>query len=89
MKFNKKGVIQNLQPLVVSLVAIGIALAVAFLILAEVNSNSTVTANSNATSAVTETQTALDDVPGWLSIIVITLIGALLIGLVSVFRGRR
>ena len=39
----------------------------------------------NSTSTV---QSALSDIPGWLPIIIITVIGALLIGLVGMFRGR-
>jgi len=89
MKFlNKKGVIDNLFPVIISLVAIGITLAIGFLILAEVAANPTVAADANATAAVGETQSAMDDIPGWLPIIVITIIGALLIGLVGLFRAR-
>lgn len=86
MKMNKKGVIGNLQPMIVALVGIGIILAISFLILAEVASNGKVAADSNATAAVSEVQSAMDDIPGWLPIIVITVIGALLIGLVALFR---
>lgn len=85
---SKSGVIDQLQPLVVALVAIGIVLVVGFLIMAEIAANATVTADSNATAAVAEVQDAMDDIPTWLPIIVITVIGALLIGLVSLFRRR-
>ncbi len=34
------------------------------------------------------TQEAMSDIPGWLPIIVITVIGALLIGLVAIFRSQ-
>lgn len=89
MKFLKqrKGAIAELMPLVVSLVAIGITLVVGFLIMSEVASNSKVTADQNASTAVDNVQQSLDDIPQWLPIIVITVIGALLIGLVSYFRG--
>jgi len=86
---SKKGVIDNLLPVIISLVAIAVTLAVGFLILSSVKSNATVAADVNATAAITQTQTAMDDIPGWLPIIVITIIGALLIGLVALFRGRR
>jgi len=33
-------------------------------------------------------QGALDDIPGWLPIIIITIIGAILLGLVSLFVRR-
>ena len=84
----KKGQIQNLMPIVIALVAIGITLVVGFLILAEVAANADVTADGNATAAVNEVQDAMSDIPGWLPIIVITVIGALLLGLVAYFRGR-
>jgi len=84
----KKGQIQNLMPIVIALVAIGITLVVGFLILAEVAANTDVAADGNATAAVNEVQDAMSDIPGWLPIIVITVIGALLLGLVAYFRGR-
>lgn len=82
----KKGVIDQLMPLVIALISIGIMLAVGFLILSEVASNSKVAADVNATAGVQETQNAMADIPTWLPIIVITVIGALLIGLVAFFR---
>ena len=85
---DKKGVIDNLMPMIISLVAIGITLAVGFLVLAEVAANDKVVADGNATLGVDETTSAMADIPGWLPIIVITVIGALLIGLVGMFRGR-
>ena len=88
MEMNKKGVIGNLQPMIIALVSIGIILAISFLIMAEVASNTKVAADTNASAAVNEVQSAMDDIPGWLPIIVITVIGALLIGLVAMFRGR-
>jgi len=84
----KKGAIQNLLPVVVSLVAIGITLVIGFLIMAEVAANSTVAADSNASAAVDEVQSAMEDIPGWLPIIVITIIGSILLGLVAYFRAR-
>ncbi len=172
----KKGVIQQLQSLIIPLVGIGIVLAVGFLIMAQVkeqaidmsttntvvNSSLTVTFNTtwnvinytcvherdisvtqvwsnnsvvgclidsgnytvdgrtiNVTSGTSSTvhcngtslispllityscqghsyaingtrqvQNATSDIPGWLPIIIITIIGALLIGLVAMFRGR-
>ena len=86
MKLNKKGQIEALTPLVISLVVIGILLVVAFLIFAQVAANATVTADTNATAAIAAVQAATDDIPGWLPIIVVVVIGALLIGLVSFLR---
>jgi len=88
VKLNKKGQIEALVPLVISLVVIGILLVVAFLIFSQVAANSTVTADGNATAAIQSVQEATNDIPGWLPIIVVVVIGALLIGLVSFLRGR-
>jgi len=88
VKLNKKGQIEALVPLVISLVVIGILLVVAFLIFAQVAANATVTADANATAAIVAVQNATDDIPGWLPIIVVVVIGALLIGLVSFLRGQ-
>jgi len=89
MMKTKKGVVDQLGPIVTALVAIGITLVVGFLIMSEVASNDSVTADNNASAAVDDVQDAMDDIPGWLGIIVIAIIGALLIGLVALFRGRR
>lgn len=83
---NKKGQIEALVPLVVSLVVIGILLVVAFLIFSQVAANSSVVADTNATAAIESVQEATADIPGWLPIIVVVVIGALLIGLVSFLR---
>ena len=85
----KKGVIDQLAPVVIALVSVGITLVIGFLILANVLANPTVAADPNASVAVRETTGAMEDIPGWLPIIIITIIGALLIGLVALFRGRR
>ncbi len=85
---NKAGVIDNLAPVVISVVALAITIVVAFLILAQIAANAQVVADANATAAVVSVQGALDDIPAWLPIIIITIIGALLISLVAVFRRR-
>jgi len=87
MKLQRKGAIAELMPVIIALVTIGITLVVGFLILAEVAANTKVSSDSNASAAVDEVQNAMQDIPGWLPIIVITIIGALLIGLVAYFRG--
>ena len=101
---SKKGQIQQLTSLVAPLVAIAIVLAIGFLIFAEVRtqaldaaaaggvtSGCDASSNINCTSAVNGTDavvTAMADIPGWLPIIVIVIIGSILISLVSLFRGR-
>lgn len=84
----KKGAIDQLMPLVIALVSIGITLVVGFLIMSEVAANTTVAADTNASEAVDTVQESMDDIPGWLPIIVITVIGALLLGLVRFFGAR-
>ena len=86
---SKKGVIDQLVPLVTALVVLGIVLVIGFLIFDEIGKNDKVAGDANASKALNETIDAMDDIPGWLPIIVITVIGALLIGLVSMFRGDR
>ncbi len=85
----KKAAIDQLIPVVTALVAIGIVLAVSFLILAELSSNTKIAADSNASNAIADVQDAMSDIPGWLPIIVITIIGALLLSLVALFAVGR
>ncbi len=85
VKLTKRGQVSQLLPLVTSLVAIGITLVIAFLIMSQVKTNSKVVADPNATAAISQVQDAMDDIPEFLSIIVITVIGAILLGLVAFF----
>lgn len=96
-RLNKRGqsALDTLAKLAVSMAVIGVVLVVGFLIMAEgksqiVDIESINESNSNTwTSAYNATQTtqeALDDIPGWLPIIIIVVIGGTLIGLVSVFK---
>ena len=87
-KLNKRAAIAELMPLVIALVSIAIMLVVGFLIMSEIAANTKVSNDPNSTAAVHEVQNAMADIPGWLPIIVITVIGALLIGLVQFFRAR-
>jgi len=54
--------------------------------MSETKANTTVAADANATSAITELQNATSDIPGWVPLIVITVIGSLLLGLIALFR---
>lgn len=83
---NKKGVLDNLSALLTTLGGLAVLMAVVFLIVAEVKSNATVAADSNATAAISEVQSALSDIPGWLPIIVVAVIGGVLLALVRIFR---
>lgn len=97
---DKKGsgdILGNLGMLVIALVTIGVVLAVGLLIIANVEdqivttdgvtegNSATYSAGYNATTATTN---AIGTIPSWLGVIVIVVIGAGLIGLVSLFRGR-
>lgn len=86
----KKGqVMDNLSGLFIGLAGLAVVAIVVFLILSQLAANTTVAADSNASAAIDEVQDAGDDIVDWLPIVVITIIGALLIGLVAFFRGRR
>ena len=87
-KINKKGQIDALQPLIITLVVVGMVLVVAFLIFDQIRTQATTiegadTYSVNATDVVIA---ATDDIPGWLPIIIVVVIGALLIGLVGFLR---
>lgn len=86
---NKKGVLDNLANLLTMLGYLAILMAVIFLIVAEIAANDTVVADSNATAAVQETQIAMSDIPGWLPIVVITVIGGVLLTLVRFFKSGK
>jgi len=88
MKLNKKGqgVFDQLGALGIGICALVVTLIVVFLILAQVKANTSVAADGNATAAVNTLTTAAATIPNWVSIVVITAIGALLIGMVMMFR---
>ena len=95
-KLTKKAQIDALQPLIISLVVIGVVLVVGFLIFAQVKSqvisidsdalNTDTNSSSYGRNATVTVTNAMQDIPGWLPIIVVVTIGALLIGLVSFLR---
>jgi len=88
MKMNKRGVLDNLAALGVGIAGLAITLVVVFLILSQTAANTTVAADANASAAIVELQNATDDIPGWVPLIVIAIIGSILLGLVALFRGR-
>ena len=88
-KMNKKGqVFSQLASLGVGITALAITMVVVFLILSETGANATVAADANASAAVTTLTNATADIPGWVPLVVIAVIGALLLGLVALFRQR-
>jgi len=87
----KKGQLDQLGGLIQALGFIAILLAVVFLVVAAVKTQvaeqgSTSSAAYNATE---EVQEAMSDVPGWLPIIVIAVIGGILLTLIQFFRGKQ
>ena len=99
MQMNKKGqIFQQLGALGVAIATLAIVLTVTFLILAQgrnvassvegITYNSTDCVNSSTCNATSTLQSAVDDIPTWMPIIIVTSIGGILLGLVSVFRRR-
>lgn len=83
---NKKGIMNNLAALGVGIASLAITLVVVFLIMSQTAANPTVTADQNASAAIATLQNATDDIPGWVPLIVIAVIGSILLGLVALFR---
>jgi len=87
MKLDKKGqIFSQLSGLGVGIAGLAITLVVVFLIMSQTKANPTVAADVNATGALTTLQSAADDIPGWVPLVVIAVIGAILLGLVALFR---
>lgn len=90
---NKGGYVNELSALVTGLVVVGMVLVVGFLIMAEGKSimEEDITNANESTIGVNasiDTIEAMNDIPGWLTIIVVAVIGAVLLGLVSMYRRR-
>ena len=86
----KKGqIFDQLGGLGVGIASLAITLVVVFLILSQTGANATVAADGNATLAINTLTSAADDIPGWVPLVVIAVIGAILLGLVAMFRGTR
>lgn len=86
-EMKKKGqVFDQMGALGVGIAGLAITLVVVFLILSKTAANTTVAADGNASTAVNQMQTAASDIPGWVSLIVIAVIGAIILGLVALFR---
>jgi hypothetical protein len=79
--------IGNLQSVVWLLVVIGIMLAIGLVVLSELKDTSSI--DGEAETALNDTINAIAEVPGWLTIIVIVVIAAIILGLVQFFRGRQ
>lgn len=85
-KRGKKGQMGGLVNLIVGSVVFAITAVVVFLIMAQLAANTQVVADGNATAAVEATQSAAEDIPGWLPIIIVTFIGVILLSLIRNIR---
>lgn len=85
---DKMGVFDQLQNLGIGIASLSITLAVIFLILSTVKANPAVAADGNATASLNTLITAVGQIPSFVPLVVIAAIGAIIIGLVSLF-GRR
>lgn len=85
---DNRGQLDQFAPLVTSVVTIALILVVGFLIMANVGANAQVAADPNATAAINTLTVALADIPGWIPIVIVVVIGVLLVGLVSFFQRR-
>ena len=91
---NTKGQFDALMGLAVGIATLAITLVVTFLVIAQGQTQiveiEDLTSTANTTSfALNATNTlaqAVDDIPGWVPLIVIAAIGAVLLGLVAMFR---
>lgn len=86
IKNKKAQAMDNLGALGVGIAALVITLVVCFLIMSQTETNTTVAGDANATAAAKALASAADDIPGWVPLIVITTIGAILLGMVAMFR---
>ena len=64
-------------------------MAVVFLVLANIKANTSVAADANATAAVNTLTNAAATIPGWVPLVVIVAIGALILGMIGMFSQRR
>jgi len=88
-KLNKKGQVFNqLSGLGTGIAALAITLTVVFLIMSQTAANTSVAADANASAAIDVLQGAADDIPGWVPLVVVAVIGAILLSLVALFRNR-
>ena len=84
---NKKGqALSSLQGIVWILVVVGIMLAIGLVVLSELRDNDAV--SGDAESAINSTIDAVSEIPGWLPIIVIVIVAAIILGLVQYFKTR-
>ena len=85
----KKGqALATLQALVVGLAVLAMVAAVVFVMLSKIIANSQVAADPNATLAVQTVQSAAADIPGWIPLVVIAIIGIAVLGIMALYQRR-
>jgi|TARA_R100000501_G_C2629296_1_gene123923 uncharacterized protein (UPF0333 family) len=99
-KIDKKGqAFTQLAQLATGIAVLAIVLVITFLIISQgksqvrdiegLNSSDAACQTSLACNATDTIASAVDDIPGWIPLIVVASIGAILLGLVSLFSKRR
>ena len=89
---NKKAqALATLQAMIGPLIGVALVLAIGFLIMAEVATQAEEIegVESYSANATDDVQNAISDIPGWLPIVVVAVIGIALLGLVQMFRSGR
>jgi len=95
LELNKKGqAMQALGSLAVGVATLAVVLTVTFLILSEGGQEAADIAgvadldgcNTTACNSTKTLSSAVDDLPGWVPLIIIAVVGSILLGLVKLFR---
>lgn len=86
-KAASKGVLNQLAGLVISLVVVGIVLVIGFSIMATMQG--TLTVGTAAYNATTQTISGMAQIPTWIPIIVVAVIGAVILGIVYLYMGKQ
>ena len=82
----KKAQLGNLQGLVWGIVVIAIMIAIGLVVMVELRDTDSV--SGAAETAINESIDAVSEIPGWLVIIVIVVIAAIILGLIQMFKSR-
>lgn len=86
MKGKRGQVMEQLGALGIGIASLAIILVVVFVMLSQTGANTTVAADGNATAAVNTLTNSASDIPGWVPLVVIAIIGVLILGIVRMFR---
>ena len=86
-KMNKKGQLGGITELAKGLAVVAIVFVVAVLILSNVSNNGNVKASDNATAFVNVLFHETESLAGWIPLIIIVAVGAVLLGMLYMFGG--